>query len=63
LEEYKRLNLTTNAKETVYSTVQLKKANQSEMELKTVQDLMRALNFFNLPNPSGNTKPWGLLSL
>jgi hypothetical protein len=28
-----------------------------------VWDLMRWMNFFNLPNPSGSTKLWALLSL
>jgi hypothetical protein len=28
-----------------------------------VRDPMRSLNIFNLPNPSGRTRPWGLFSL
>jgi hypothetical protein len=27
------------------------------------RDTVRSLNFFNLPNPSGRTRPWGSLSL
>jgi hypothetical protein len=28
-----------------------------------VRDPMRWMNFLNLPNASGRTRPWGLLSL
>jgi hypothetical protein len=28
-----------------------------------VRDLMRCINFFNLPNPSSCNRPWGLLRL
>jgi hypothetical protein len=32
-------------------------------EGREVRDPVRSLNVFNLPNPSGRTKPWGLLNL
>jgi hypothetical protein len=37
--------------------------NYSTNRKVTVRDPMRHLNFINLPNPSGHTWPWRLLSL
>jgi hypothetical protein len=34
-----------------------------QAEWSQVRDHMRSLIFFNLPNPSGRIRPWGLLSL